>query len=55
MQNKPKDNRPAKIECGNCFYNDGSCKDDPKNCCYLLADKMKPASENQQQTSGGNQ
>jgi hypothetical protein len=32
-------NRPAKNECGDCFYNDGSCHDDSKHCCYLLSDK----------------
>jgi hypothetical protein len=51
MQNKPNSSRPAKIECGNCFYNDGSCKDDPKHCCYLIADKTHLASDNQQQTT----
>jgi hypothetical protein len=29
-------NRPFHKECGDCFYNDGSCTDDYRICCYLI-------------------
>jgi hypothetical protein len=35
MQPKPDSKRPAKIQCGDCFYNDGKCEADPEKCCYL--------------------
>ncbi|HHX80044.1 MAG TPA: hypothetical protein GX692_03160 [Acholeplasmataceae bacterium] len=31
--------KPFRIECSDCFYNDGTCEWDPKNCYYLVLEK----------------
>lgn len=31
--------KPFRIECSDCFYNDGTCEQNPKECCYLALER----------------
>ena len=31
--------KPSRIECSDCFYNDGTCEWDPKDCYYIVLKK----------------
>jgi hypothetical protein len=31
--------KPFRIECSDCFYNDGTCEWEPKDCYYLVLEK----------------